>query len=607
MPDTLAMQGHSAPAQERVWPLILLCWLVLALAWSVPNLATLALHTSTTDETMRLLQVRNFLDGAGWYGLHEARLDPPRGLDSHWSRLVDVPIAGLILLGGLFFDARGAELFAMIAWPSLVYLALMVAFLAIGRRLVPQAGPLPMIAAVIACLPINSFFKPLAIDHHGVQITLAVVLTAAALWAGKKPIVAAFGGFCACLATAIGFESLHVLFAIMTLMVALAVFGDHNDRKAAVVWFFAQATTIVPLYLVNTPPDWWMRTACDALQLNMVAVLLVGSLGAAFGLMASSQLARPLQLLLLAGIGGATLALGLFLDPSCIAGPNAAVLPEAITLWMSNVDEAQPLLSMFSISPSKAAIFIVYPAVALCLALLLWQHRHFDVPVLVVFGIAMIATIVMFAQVRGFSYAAVFGALFIAISFCRLVPNSTLAPIYRILGSAAVPAFFLLCSALLLPAVSQSAPRMANTLEQPTSTIGALNDQIPVEQRCLAIDGFLPLAEQPVGLVLAHFDMGPATLLNTPHPVVMAPYHRADEGIVLGIKLMEMPLSEAKSALKAAGIAYLADCKDFAAKTGTVGAPILRDAMLGTVKADWLEQIPSTSDFPEMKFWRVKP
>src|SRR6266700_4270524 len=36
-----------------------------------------------TDDAMRLVQVREFIDGRGWFDLYEPRLAPPAGYDTH--------------------------------------------------------------------------------------------------------------------------------------------------------------------------------------------------------------------------------------------------------------------------------------------------------------------------------------------------------------------------------------------------------------------------------------------------------------------------------------------------------------------------------------------
>src|SRR6185369_17956467 len=64
-----------------------------------------------TDDALRLVLVRDLLSGhAGWWDQHFTRLQPPLGMDLHWSRLVD---GGLALLESgfrLFLQPAQAEL-----------------------------------------------------------------------------------------------------------------------------------------------------------------------------------------------------------------------------------------------------------------------------------------------------------------------------------------------------------------------------------------------------------------------------------------------------------------------------------------------------------------
>ena len=64
---------------------------------------------SDTDDNMRMMQVRALLHGQGWFDLRQYRLDPPFGANIHWSRLVDLPIAGLILLLRPLIGGANAE------------------------------------------------------------------------------------------------------------------------------------------------------------------------------------------------------------------------------------------------------------------------------------------------------------------------------------------------------------------------------------------------------------------------------------------------------------------------------------------------------------------
>jgi len=60
-----------------------------------------------TDDNMRISQVRAWLHGQGWFDLRQYRLNPPAGANIHWSRFVDLPIAGIILAARPFVGGAG--------------------------------------------------------------------------------------------------------------------------------------------------------------------------------------------------------------------------------------------------------------------------------------------------------------------------------------------------------------------------------------------------------------------------------------------------------------------------------------------------------------------
>jgi hypothetical protein len=73
-----------------------LAWL-LAVLQLVDDWTMAALPLPDADDAMRLVQWREFLAGKGWFDLHEPRLAPPAGYDSHWSRLIDAGLTGCFL------------------------------------------------------------------------------------------------------------------------------------------------------------------------------------------------------------------------------------------------------------------------------------------------------------------------------------------------------------------------------------------------------------------------------------------------------------------------------------------------------------------------------
>src|SRR5215217_5521363 len=104
-----------------------------------------------TDDNLRMMQVRGLLHGQGWFDLRQYRLNPPFGANIHWSRLVDLPIAGLILLLRPLIGAAAAERWAVAIAPMLPYLLLLVSLALTARRLIgPAAYALALLSLFFA-------------------------------------------------------------------------------------------------------------------------------------------------------------------------------------------------------------------------------------------------------------------------------------------------------------------------------------------------------------------------------------------------------------------------------------------------------------------------
>src|SRR5207302_7367227 len=147
---------------ERRWKtIVLLVWLGFC-AWQLyynwNQIRWFGL--GDTDDNMRIMQVRALLHGQGWYDLRNYRLNPPFGANIHWSRLVDLPIAGLILGLRPFLGGAGAERWAVAIAPMLPYLLLLYSVALAARRLLgPTAYPLAFCAIFFAGST-NGMFTP---------------------------------------------------------------------------------------------------------------------------------------------------------------------------------------------------------------------------------------------------------------------------------------------------------------------------------------------------------------------------------------------------------------------------------------------------------------
>src|SRR3982751_3383258 len=159
---------------DRHWKLIVVIAWVAFCGWFVLGkwVDVVLFNLGDTDDNMRMMQVRGLLHGQNWFDLRQYRLNPPTGANIHWSRLVDLPIAGLIIGFRLFVDEWHAERLAVGIAPMLPYLLLLFSLALTARRLIgPRAYPLAL-AAVFFAGSTNGMFMPERIDHHGWQLAL---------------------------------------------------------------------------------------------------------------------------------------------------------------------------------------------------------------------------------------------------------------------------------------------------------------------------------------------------------------------------------------------------------------------------------------------------
>src|SRR5687767_5088328 len=126
--------GSSRRGEEpALYALLLAFWLAFAFAVAATEfLNPGTFYSQDPDSVMRLVQVRDLLAGQGWFDLVQHRLAPPDGVLMHWSRLIDAPLAGLVLIGDLFGHG---EAFALVAWPLLLLLGMMASTMYVATAL----------------------------------------------------------------------------------------------------------------------------------------------------------------------------------------------------------------------------------------------------------------------------------------------------------------------------------------------------------------------------------------------------------------------------------------------------------------------------------------
>jgi len=106
------------------------------------------------------------ISGQGWFDLFQHRLDPPAGILMHWSRVIDAPLAAIILLLRPLIGTHGAEAAALFLWPLLLLAAALGLVAAIAGQMSSRVVSSQVTAVVLAVLstPAIIHFRPGAID-----------------------------------------------------------------------------------------------------------------------------------------------------------------------------------------------------------------------------------------------------------------------------------------------------------------------------------------------------------------------------------------------------------------------------------------------------------
>src|SRR3954452_7429912 len=165
-----------------------LALLLVVIQLLAQNWADTALTLADTDDAMRLAQLRDWLDGQGWFDMNQARV--AGGYESHWSRLIDAGLAATLWIFGWFAEPPLAERLMRTTWPMLWLLPTMASTAAIAWRIAGREAALLALLLAVVGLPAFHQFRPGRIDHHNVQIALSVLALAATVWSDRVRLAA---------------------------------------------------------------------------------------------------------------------------------------------------------------------------------------------------------------------------------------------------------------------------------------------------------------------------------------------------------------------------------------------------------------------------------
>ncbi len=550
------------------------------------------------DDFMRVVQIADWLDGQGWRDTVQRRLNPPEGVDMHWSRLADLPLAGATSLAEPWFGRARAIHLAGLTVPPLLGALLAAAFLWGAAALLPDRRTSLPVAMVATLIYPFLYVLPGRVDHHGLQLLLTA-FAMGCLFRALEPSdlrPAAGLGLAGGVSLAVGLETLPF---VGTASVVLSLAWAWRRAPASTLTCFGAALTAtsVALLLLTLPMSSWTTAACD--RMSLVHVTLNATVLAAGASALALERLRPgaswpLRLVTVGCVGIVGVALAAAVFPQCAGGPYGGVADEA-RYWLGRVSEAQSLADLFDRRPGSAVSAAVMPAVAL--GALGWQWTRasersspyrFALVVLVISGLAVAAW-----QIRGVAHAG------LAASFA-LVPlaaaDSRRARVSGRIAARLGPRVWvpLACvSAIFAPLLLQ--------LGQDTGGGDAGCD----------VTAVLDALNDPAGLggaartVAAPIDVGPALLFLTRHRVLAGPYHRNVRGLADNRRIFAGTEAEARATITSRGVEAILFCRKYADKSNYAGRPAFLDGRLASDRPPgWLVPVARAEG---IALYRVDP
>lgn len=526
----------------------LIAWVIASLIFVMIGAKDIGiLRFSDPDDAMRLLQVRDWLAGQSWWDVAQHRFNHGH-FPMHWSRLVDLPLAGILLVATPLLGEPVATRFAMTVVPLLLLLATMLLLVQITRRTAGFEAARYAALLTPLTLPLVAQMRPLRIDHHGWQVLLALVAVTCLLHRPSARLGALAGLALAALLT-ISIEGLPIAASIGA--VAALAWVWRPERRSfllAMMWFLAVAA--IALHLITRGPGFF-QPACDAMSPPWLLTLAVAAISttAAVFIGRSTTIARLVSLTAAGAVTGAVLIL---YAPQCLSGPFATLPPLAYEMWYLNVLEGRPVWQQ---PFYQAFVTMAVPVVGLIATCAAWSRADAErkprwTILLVLLTAATGVTVFVDragATANALAIPGTAGMLLALLMRARTIPNVAVR-------TAATAAALIIASPAYLAVAGLAWARSGDPAWEHRTALSEAG------KTCLTITDVRSVAELPPGLIFAPLDVGPEILATTQHRAIGAGYHRSPGPMTTIIRTFAAGPEHARRTILASGADYVALC-----------------------------------------------
>jgi hypothetical protein len=541
--------------------LLLLIWIVSSLLLLFAVRGNISeWRMGDPDDQLRIVQIRDWLAGQSWFDVTQYRMNPPFGGPMHWSRLVDLPIAGSILLFTPFLGRAGAELATVIAIPLFTYGIVMWCMAMIATRLGGRWAGIAVSVSLFAILPATIQLAPMRIDHHGWQLVAFLIATYGLIRSDRPQISAIAIGVAAAFWMEISIEGLPFAAFFICLLGLRWLQGDDRLHIQFPVATAALAGTAAAFYLITeglAPAN-----HCDSLSpVHAIALGAVAITACATHLL-TTRLAGNLRLAarLVGGALAAVAALSalLVLAPQCAGDAFAGLDPLVREYWYNRTPEGLPLwrLKISTILPEIAGIIAgVIGAAAL------WRKSaggasawRLELSLLFV-GSLLVALQVSRASVYPLCLAAMLVAPLIVRMFDGASQVSTLTR--RMMFRAA--ALLLIMPGVLGTHIARALPKSG---ENPSASAAAKEAAfLALAKQCHSSSQLRQLNQLPPAQLMVGLDASPGILQFSHHKVIATGHHRNQNAMRDVIRAYTGDPQIMRETLRERGVDYLVACR----------------------------------------------
>lgn len=546
----IAVDHEASGSQDRRYGHLLLSVLLslfLSICWAANQWEVLShLILPDADDMMRLAQVRDWLAGQAINDWTQYRMGPPLGAQMHWSRLNDLGPAALILAGRPLFGQFGAELFAVLAYPALLFVGHLYLCARIGRRVWGRDAALVSLILGALAYPGTTVFSPGRIDHHALQVVL-MELSVLALMRRASLVSGGLFGAVLALSLIVGLEIAPQAAALLGVAALFWIVRGEAERERLLGAGLALAAVTLP-FLLFLRPTVWPSELCDAFTPATSTATLAGGAALALLGLCTPRLGDWRARLGVGGaVGTATLSATLAAYPTCLTGPYGQVDPFLRREFIPHITEANGIFSDLSIGRGMQLEGLMMFALAGA-AWVAWRYRSRWWRWAPLLAVVASSGVVAIFQVRGTYIGAPVSA--------PLLAGLVLAA-RRLRRPAVLVAAWCACAGMGW----YTAPMLAESLIQRTDGPG--KDYLtPISPRalCRTSETWAELDRYPPGVIMVPTSMAAYVIGATRMSTVAAGYHRNNAANMDLYRFFLSPPDQGAQIARRWNVRYVAFC-----------------------------------------------